>query len=92
MQASIIHAPPSSHHRSHGVFPSGSSDSMNRSPTSSSTKVICNPLEVARFISGGFVPMNELCEKAGMSERQIFDRSKAVFEYFNLPFDAEMKG
>ena len=55
-------------------------------------KVICDPLEVARFISGGFVPMNELCEKAGMSERQIFDRTKAVFEYFNLAFDAEMKG
>ena len=32
---------------------------------------------------------NEMCERAGMSERQIFDRTKAVFEYFNLPFDAE---
>ena len=55
-------------------------------------KVICDPLEVARFISEGFGPMNEMCEKAGMSERQIFDRTKAVFEYFNLAFDAEMKG
>jgi hypothetical protein len=23
-----------------------------------------------------------------MSERQIYNRTKAVFEYFNLPFDA----
>ena len=51
-------------------------------------KVSLDPLDVIRFISGGFVPMNEMCENAGMSERQIYDRTKAVFEYFNLPFDA----
>jgi hypothetical protein len=28
-----------------------------------------------------------LGERAGMSERQICDRTTAVFEYFNLPFD-----
>ncbi len=33
--------------------------------------------------------MNEMCECAGMSERQIFKRTKAVFDYFNLPFDVE---
>ncbi len=52
-------------------------------------QVQINPLEVVQFISGGFVPMNEMCERAGMSERQIFERTKAVFEYFNLPFDVE---
>jgi hypothetical protein len=52
-------------------------------------QVQINPLEVVQFISGGFVPMNEMCERAGMSERQIFDRTTAVFEYFNLPFDVE---
>lgn len=51
-------------------------------------QVQINPMEVVQFISGGFVPMNEMCERAGMSERQIFERTKAVFEYFNLPFDA----
>jgi hypothetical protein len=56
----------------------------------SQVKVSISPLEVVRFISGGFVPMNEMCERAGMSERQIFDRTKAVFEYFNLPFDVGM--
>lgn len=49
--------------------------------------VSIDPLEVVRFISGGFVPMNEMCERDGMSERQIFERTKAVFEHFNLPFD-----
>jgi hypothetical protein len=51
-------------------------------------QVQINPLEVVQFISGGFVPMNKMCGRAGMSERLIFDRTKAVFEYFNLPFDA----
>jgi hypothetical protein len=51
-------------------------------------QVSLEPLEILQFISGGFVPMNEMCERAGTSERQIFDRTKAVFEYFNLPFDA----
>jgi hypothetical protein len=50
-------------------------------------QVQISPLEVVRFISGGFVPMNEMCERAGISERQIFERTKAVFGYFNLPFD-----
>jgi hypothetical protein len=56
----------------------------------SQVKVSINPLEVVQFISGGFVPMNEMCERAEMSERQIFERTKAVFEYFNLPFDVGM--
>jgi hypothetical protein len=51
-------------------------------------QVRLEPLEVLQFISSGFGPMNELCERAGMSERQIFERTKAVFEYFNLPFEA----
>jgi hypothetical protein len=46
------------------------------------------PMEVLQFISSGFKPMNELCERVGMSERQIFERTKAVFEYFKLPFEA----
>ena len=52
-------------------------------------QVSLDPLEILQFISVGFAPMNELCERAGMSEGQIFDRTKAVFEYFNLPFDQQ---
>ena len=36
-----------------------------------------------------FGPMNMLCDRAQMPEQAIDDRSKAVFEYFDLPFDAE---
>lgn len=46
-------------------------------------------IELLRFVSEDFGPMNEMCERAGMSERQIFDRSRAVFEYFGMPFNAE---
>lgn len=28
-------------------------------------------------------------ERAGMSERDIYDRTRDVFHYFNLPFDGE---
>ncbi len=56
----------------------------------SQVKVSLSFLDVVRFISSGFVPMNEMGERAGISERQIFDRTKAVFVCFNLPFDVQM--
>jgi hypothetical protein len=56
----------------------------------SQVKVSFSPLEAVHFISGGFGPMNQMCEHAGMSERQILERTKAVFGYFSLPFDVEM--
>ena len=52
-------------------------------------KVTCDPLDLLNFLNRDFVPMNLMCERAGMYERYIYDRTKAVFEYFNLPFDAE---
>ena len=47
-------------------------------------------LEVLNFISTGFVPMDEKCDRAGLSERQIFGRTKAVVEYFDLPCEEEL--
>ena len=44
--------------------------------------------ELVQFISKDLLSMNAICERAGMFERVIYDRSKAVFEYFNLPFNA----
>lgn len=35
------------------------------------------------------MPMNLLYERANMFERYIYDRTKAGFEYFGLPFEAE---
>lgn len=46
-------------------------------------------LELLHFIANDFGPMNAMCDRAAMFERLIYDQSKAVFEYFDLPFDAE---
>lgn len=51
-------------------------------------QVLLDPLELIRFISAGFTPMNEMFERAGASEIAIYLRSKAVMEYYHLPFDA----
>jgi len=47
-----------------------------------------DPMELLLFIARDFVPMNLICERAGMFEERIYERSKEVFEYFGLPFDA----
>jgi len=51
--------------------------------------VTCEPLDLLNFIKRDFLPMNLMCERAGMFEDRIYDRTKAVFEYFNLPFETE---
>ena len=48
-----------------------------------------NPLELLQFIGKDFGPMNAMCDRAEMSERLIYGRTKLVFGYFALPFDAE---
>ena len=49
--------------------------------------VTYSPLDLIKFIKRDFMPMNLICERAEMSERGIYDRTKALFEYFDLPFD-----
>ncbi len=44
-------------------------------------------LEILNFPKRDFAPMNLMCERAEMFEERIYDRTKAVFAYFNLPFD-----
>ena len=51
-------------------------------------RVACDSVKLLRFVADDFTPMNSMCERAGMSEREIYDRTKAVFEYFGFPFDA----
>ena len=67
-------------------LPSMAAVKVDGSPTVS---VSCDPLEVLRLIGQDFGPMNAMCDRAEMSERLIYDRTKAVFGYFALPFDAE---
>jgi len=38
-----------------------------------------DPAEMAKFLYRSFPPMNEMCKRA---ERDIFDRSMAIFDYF----------
>jgi hypothetical protein len=51
-------------------------------------QVQSEPTELLEFLSRDFAPMNAMCDRAQMFEHLIYDRSKAVFEYFGLPFDA----
>ena len=54
----------------------------------SKVAVIYDRVELLKFISGNFAPMNLMCDRGQMFERLIYDRTKAVFKYFELPFDA----
>ena len=46
------------------------------------------PLDLLRFIERNFAPLNAMMERAGMSEQDIYDRTKEVFAHFGLPYDA----
>jgi hypothetical protein len=45
------------------------------------------PIKLLQFLSRDFGPMNAMCERAKMFEDRIYDRTKQVFEYFDLPFE-----
>jgi hypothetical protein len=47
-----------------------------------------DPLELLRFIQRNFVPLNLMMEQAGMSEMDIYDRTRDLFHYFDLSYDA----
>ncbi|HRI15563.1 MAG TPA: hypothetical protein PLX89_21400 [Verrucomicrobiota bacterium] len=53
----------------------------------STVGVQLDPTDLLHFIAEDFAPMNEMCERAGLSERAIYDRTKEVMEYFGFPFD-----
>jgi hypothetical protein len=46
-------------------------------------------LDLLTFLKRDFMPMNLMCDRAGMFEERIHDRTKALFKYFNLPFNTE---
>lgn len=46
-----------------------------------------DPIELLQFLSRDFGPMNVMSERAEMFEDHIYDRTKQVFEYFDLPFE-----
>lgn len=44
--------------------------------------------EFLAFLSRDFAPMNLVCERAEMFEDRIEQRTKAIFEYFRLPYSS----
>ena len=46
-------------------------------------------LDLVRFIEKNFGPLNAMMERAGMSEMDIYHRTRDVFHHYKLPFDAE---
>ena len=51
------------------------------------SKVAVDAEELIEFVLAGWGPLKEMCERAGFSERAIYDRAKAVMGYYHLPFD-----
>jgi hypothetical protein len=49
----------------------------------------CDPLDLLNLLKRDLLHMNLVCERAGMFQNRALDRTKAVFEYFGLPFEAE---
>jgi len=53
-----------------------------------SAAVSYDPLDLIPFIQKNFVPLNIMMERAGMSEMEIYNRTRDIFRYFKLPYDA----
>jgi len=47
-----------------------------------------NPMDLINFIAKNFGPLNMMMERAGMSEMDIYNRTRDIFHYFKLPYDA----
>ncbi len=47
-----------------------------------------DPMDLIRFVQKNFVPLNLMMERAGMSEMDIYNRTRDVFLHFKLPYDA----
>jgi hypothetical protein len=48
-------------------------------------------LQLLDFVSRDLAPMNLICKRAGMFEDRIEQRTRAIFEYFGLPYDGETR-
>ena len=47
-----------------------------------------DPMDLLNFINKNFVPLNEMMERAGMSEMDIYNRTRDVFLHYKLPFNS----
>ena len=46
--------------------------------------VVCDPKDLLSFIKRAMFPMNIICQRAGMFEDRIDQRTQAVFDYYGL--------
>jgi hypothetical protein len=51
-----------------------------------------DPVELIRQVGQQFMPMNVMCERAGMTEAEIYNLSRDVFHYFGFPYGDEVSG
>ncbi len=49
-----------------------------------------DPMDLINFIKKNFVPLNMMMERAGMSEVDIYNRTRDVFLHYKLPYDAPL--
>lgn len=66
-----------------------SSLTMLRRDGVAQVQVSYDPVELVRGLAKQFMPMNLMCERAGMTEPEIYNLSRDVFHYFDLPYDDE---
>ena len=45
-------------------------------------------MDLINFIKKNFVSLNLMMERAGMSEMDIYNRTRDVFLHYKLPYDA----
>ena len=50
---------------------------------------IVSPMDLIRCIQKKFGLLNAIMERAGMSEMDIYNRTRGVFHHYKLPYDAE---
>jgi len=48
----------------------------------------CDPMDLIRFIQKNFGQLNAMMERAGMSELDIYNRTRDVFLHYKLPYDS----
>jgi hypothetical protein len=47
-----------------------------------------DPMDLINFLKKSFVPLNLMMERAGLSEMDIYNRTRDVFLHYKLPCDA----
>jgi hypothetical protein len=48
-----------------------------------------DPMDLIKFIIKNFGPLNLMMERAGMSEMDIYNRTRDVFHHYKLPYNSE---